>query len=189
MKNIVESVKEILLKYTKESFERDGYDFWNNHIKYVFKHSHDMAIKRGADIEVCELAALLHDIAMAADFGPREDHANYGAQMAHSILTELNYPKDKMELVEKCVLHHRHSWAKPRETMEEQILADADVIAHLDSIPSLFSLAYNKIGLPMEEGRDFVKRKLLGDYDKLSPEGKKELQERFDTIMNILFVE
>lgn len=41
----------------------------------------------------------------------------------------------------------------------------------------------------MEEGRDFVKRKLLGDYDKLSPEGRKELQERFDTIMSVLFVE
>ena len=62
-------------------------------------------------------------------------------------------------------------------------------MAHFDSIPSLFSLAYNKIGLPMEEGRDFVKRKLLGDYDKLSPEGRKELQERFDTIMSVLFVE
>ena len=189
MKDIVEVIKEKLLDYSKKSFEKDGYDFWNNHIKYVFKHSHNMAVKRGADVEVCELAALFHDMAMAADFGPRDDHANYGAQMAHSILTEMGYPADKMELVEKCVLHHRHGWAKPRETMEEQILADADVIAHLDSIPSLFSLAYNKIGLPMEEGREFVKRKLMGDYTKLSPQTQKELKERFDTVMNVLFVE
>lgn len=189
MKNIVETVKNILLNYSKESFEKDGYDFWNNHIKYVFKHSHDMAINRGADVEVCELAALFHDMAMVANFGPRDDHANYGAQMAHSILTELGYPSDKMELVEKCVLHHRHSWNKPRETMEEQIIADADVIAHLDSIPSLFSLAYNKIGLSMEEGKEFVKKKLMGDYTKLSSQTKKELKERFDTIMKVLFIE
>lgn len=189
MQNTVGLVKEILLKYVKESFERDGYDFWNNHIKYVFKHSHDMAIKRGADVEVCELAALFHDMAMVADFGPRDEHEKYGAKMAHSVLSELGYPANKMDLVEKCVLHHRHGWDKQRETVEEQIIADADVIAHFDSIPSLFSLAYNKIGSTMEEGRDFVKRKLMGDYAKLSTEAKKELQERFDTIMNVLFVE
>ena len=74
MKSIVETVKEKLLEYSKKSFEKDGYDFWNNHIKYVFKNAHDLAVKRGADIEVCELAALFHDMAMVADFGPREEH-------------------------------------------------------------------------------------------------------------------
>ena len=189
MSNIVESVKEILLKYTKESFERDGYDFWNNHIKYVFKHSHDMAVKRGADVEVCELAALFHDMAMAADFGPRDEHEIYGAKMVRNTLTELNYPKDKIDLIEQCVLHHRGSKSDVRSTKEEQILADADCVAHFDSITSLFSLAYNKIGLPMEEGKEFVKNKLTRSYQKLSPEGKKEQKERFETIMNILFVE
>lgn len=56
----------------------------------MFKHSHDIAVKRGADVEVCELAALFHDMAMVADFGPRDEHEKYGAQMAHSVLTELN---------------------------------------------------------------------------------------------------
>ena len=88
------------MEYNQKSFEMDGYDFWNDHIKHVFKHSHDLAIKRGGDIEVCELAALFHDMAMVANFGPRAEHEQYGAKMAHSILTELNYPKDKMELVE-----------------------------------------------------------------------------------------
>ena len=189
MQNIVETVKEKLMEYNKKSFAKDGYDFWNNHIKYVFKHSQDMAIKRGADVEVCELAALFHDMAMVADFGPREEHEKYGAQMAHSILTDTGYPADKMELIEKCVLHHRGSKKDPRTTPEEQILADADVMAHFDSIPSLFSLAYNKMGLSMEEGKEYVKNKLIRDYEKLSPQSRKELKERFDTVMNVLFVE
>ena len=189
MKTVVENVKEILLKYAKESFERDGYDFWNNHIKYVFKHSRDMAIKRSADIEVCELAALFHDMAMVANFGSRDEHEIYGAKMVRDILAKLNYPKDKMDLIEQCVLHHRGSKKDVRITKEEQILADADCAAHFDSIPSLFSLAYNKIGLSMEEGKEFVKNKLTRSYEKLSPNGQKELKERFDTIMNVLFVE
>lgn len=189
MKNIVEVVKEKLLDYSKKSFEKDGYDFWNNHIKYVFKHSHDMAVNRGADIEVCELSALFHDMAMVADFGPRDEHEKYGAQMARSILTELQYPNDRIDLIEKCVLHHRGSKNDKRDTVEEQILADADVIAHFDSIPSLFSLAYNKMNLPLDRGIEFVKNKLIGDFQKLSPIGQKELKERFDTIMKVLFIE
>lgn len=189
MPNIVEIVKEKLLGYSKESFKKDGYDFWNNHIKYVFMHAHELAIKRGADIEVCELSALFHDMAMVADFGPREEHEIYGAKMAHDVLTELGYPKEKIDLIEKCVLHHRGSKEDTRNSIEEQIIADADVMAHFDSVPSLFSLVYNKLGLPMEEGRDYVKNKLTRDYKKLSPEGQKEQKERFDTIMKILFVD
>ena len=178
-----------MLDYSKKSFEKDGYDFWNNHIKYVFKNAHDLAIKRGADVEVCELAALFHDMAMVADFGPRDEHEIYGAQMARSMLTDLNYPKDKIDLIEQCVLNHRSSGGKLRKSTEEQIVADADVIAHLDSIPSLFSLVYNKMHMSLEDGREYIKNKLLRDYQKLSPEGQKELQERFDTTMNVLFVE
>ena len=189
MPNIVESVKKKLLEYNKKSFKKDGYDFWDNHIKYVFQNAHDFAIKRKANVEVCELAALFHDMAMVADFGPRDEHEKYGAQMARSMLAKLNYPKDKIDLIEQCVLHHRGSKNYIRTTKEEQILADADCVAHFDSIPSLFSLAYNKIGLPMQEGKEFVKNKLTRSYKKLSPEGKKELKERFNTIMNALFVD
>jgi len=92
-------------------------------------------------------------------------------------------------IVEKCVLHHRGNWSGTRDTVEEQIIADADVIAHLYSIPSLFNLAYGKIGLSMEEGREFAKNKLIRDYNKLSRESQKDLKRRFDTIMKVLFIE
>ena len=187
MKKIVKSVKEKLLEYTQKSLEKDGYDFWNDHIKYVFKHAHDLAVTRGADVEICELGALFHDMAMPAEFGPREEHEQYGAKMARSILTEFGYPKDKIDLIEKCVLHHRGSKNDSRDTVEEQIIADADVMAHFDSIPSLFSLVYNKMNLPIPEGKEYVKNKLTRDYKKLSPQSQKEMKKRFDTIMDILF--
>ena len=189
MQNTVRFVKDRLLEYSKKSFEKDGYDFWNNHIKYVFNHAHDLAINRGADVEVCELSALFHDMAMVADFGPRDEHEKYGAQMAQSMLTELGYQKEKIDLIVKCVLHHRASKEDARDTIEEQIIADADVIAHFDNIPSLFSLAYNKMKLSMDEGKDFVKNKLTKDYKKLSPIGQRELKKRFDIIMDVLFAE
>lgn len=189
MQNIVSKVKEILLEYSKKSFEQDGYDFWNNHIKYVFQNARDLAIKRDADIEVCELAALFHDMAMVANFGPRDEHEQYGAQMANSVLTELGYPKEKIDLIEKCVLNHRGSGGKIRDSIEEQIIADADVMAHFDNIPSLFSLAYNKMNLSIKDGEEFVKNKLVRDYNKLSSKAQTDFKDRFDTIMKVLFIE
>ena len=139
-------------------------------------------------MEIVELGALLHDIAMASNIGPREEHHIYGAQIAEELLTKYNYPKDKIERVKKCVLNHRGSKDFPRTTLEEEIIADADVIAHFDCLPSMFSLAYSKLKLNTQEGADYVKAKLERDYNKLSPRTKEYLKERYKNIINILFI-
>lgn len=74
---------------------------------------------------------------MPSEYGSREEHHLYGEKIAEELLTKLNYPKDKLELVKKCVLNHRGSTNLKRKTVEEECVADADVIAHFDCIPSL----------------------------------------------------
>ena len=74
MRGIVESIKEELLKRCDAYNEKYGYDFWNDHIKYVVKNSVNLARKYHADVEIVELGALLHDIAMPSEIGPREEH-------------------------------------------------------------------------------------------------------------------
>ena len=54
--------------------------------KTVF--SIELAEKYGADVEIVELGALLHDIAMPSEFGPREEHNVYGVQIADELLTK-----------------------------------------------------------------------------------------------------
>ncbi len=186
---ITEQIKEELLKRTNADKEKDNYDFWDDHIKYVVKNAKELANIYNADLEIVELAALLHDIAMPSRIGPREEHHIYGSQIAEELLTKYNYPKDKIERVKECVLRHRGSKDLPRNTIEEQIIADADVMAHFDSIPSLFSLAYKKLNLNIKEATEYVKAKLERDYNKLSPRTKEYLKEKYETIMNILFVE
>ena len=69
MSEIVESIKAELLKRCEAYKEKHGYDFWNDHIKYVVKNSIELANKYGADVEIVELGALLHDIAIPSEFG------------------------------------------------------------------------------------------------------------------------
>ena len=91
--------------------------------------------------------------------------------------------------MKECILRHRGSKDLPRNTIEEQCVADADVMAHFDCIPSLFHLAFgkNEMGLSLEEGTEFVKKKLERDYNKLSQRTKEVLKEKYENIVSILF--
>ena len=73
------------------------------------------------------------------------------------------------------------------KNVEEEIIADADVLAHFDNLSMLFYIPFGKMKLPFAESKDFVKRKLEFDYKKLSPYGKEKFKERYDHIMETLF--
>ena len=189
MSEITEKIKQELLLRCEKSKEKDGYDFWNEHIKYVVENAVKLAKEYGADVEIVELGALLHDIAKPSKYGPAEEHHIYGAEIAEQLLTELNYPKDKIEQVKNCVLNHRGSVNRPKDTIEEQCVADADVIAHFDCIPMLFSKAYGKLDLSISDGKEWVRQKLERDYNKLSERTRTKLQDRYNNIVNVLFID
>lgn len=188
LSDVTEKIKQEVLRRCEKSKQKDGYDFWNEHIKYVVDNAVKLAKDYGADVEIVELGALLHDIAMPSEYGDREEHHIYGAEIAEELLTKLNYPKDRIEKVKKCILNHRSSRKSQRKNIEEQCVADADVIAHFDCIPSLFSLVYKEMNLSISDGAEYVKRKLERDYNKLSPRTKEKLKERYNKIMEVLFL-
>ena len=72
---MIEQIKEEVLKAINEYKEtsNDHYDFWNEHIKYVYYESIELAKKYNADIEIVSLGALLHDIALIKG-GTKEKH-------------------------------------------------------------------------------------------------------------------
>lgn len=189
MSDIVENIKEELIKRCNQYNEKYDYDFWNDHIKYVVKNAVELAQKYNADIEIVELGALLHDIAMPSEIGPREEHNIYGAKIADELLTKLHYSEDRKKRVKECVLRHRGSKDLPRNRIEEQCVADADVIAHFDCLPSVFRLAYGELKLSVNDGKEYVRKKLERDYNKLSEETRKILTDRYRKMIDVLFVD
>ena len=75
------------------------------------------------------------------------------------------------------------------KSIEETCVSDADALAHFDRIPSLFSLAYGVLNMNLEQGREDVKNRLQGDYCGLSEPTKQLYKQKFDTIMEVLFVD
>lgn len=184
--------KEIVNKIKAEIRRRcDGPDnFFGlgsyEHIESVAKHAVELAKHYNADVEVCEIAGWLHDIASITDYSLYKEHHIHGANISEEILNSYNYPKDKIELVKLCILNHRGSIEKEKTTQEEKCIADADAISHYDNLPSLFYLAFIQRKLNIDDGTNFVKNKLDRSYNKMSNESKEYYKNKRELILSIL---
>ena len=164
------------------------YDFWNEHIKFVYNESIILAKKYNADIEIVKLGALLHDIALIKKIGTKADHHINGKIIAEEILKKYSYQKEKMERVLKCVYNHRSG--KNAGSIEELCVADADILAHFDNIPMLFSLIYkNSNSVNLYDVRKWLREYFEKDYNDLSDKTKKEFNEKYKSICRIVIGE
>lgn len=163
-----------------------GIGAWDHHIKIVYDLAKKYANGYGADLEIVAIAALLHDIASVTDVRFTEEHHIIGANIAEQLLLTENYPKDKIDLIKKCILNHRGSRLVDKTTPEEICIADSDAMAHFYSIPSLLSMVYREKGLSIDEGSKFVMDKLDRSYNKMSYKGKVLVKVQYESAKNIL---
>lgn len=187
--DIVRQIENEVRVYSEEykNTSEDHYDFWNEHIKYVYKESAYLAEKYNADMEIVQLGALLHDIALILRIGERRDHHINGRDAAEKILSRYAYPDDKMARVLGCVYNHRSS--KNATNIEELCVADADILAHFDNIPMLFNCAYNRSGVNLNGVRDWMRGAFEGDFDDLSEKTKEDFKVKYDQICGVVLGE
>jgi len=184
--NIIELVKEYVLERIDEYKinSDDNYDFWNEHIKYVYEESIKLAKEYNANVEIVSLGALLHDIALINKVGNRKDHHINGEKIAKELLEKMNYDTSKMNRVLKCIYNHRSS--KNAESIEEICVADADILAHFDNIPMLFNSAFVRNKVNLNEVKEWMKNAFEKDYNDLSDNTKEIFREKYELILKIV---
>ena len=184
--NIIEEVEKHVKKQIEiyKNDSEDHYDFWNEHIKYVYENSVKLAKEYSGDLEVVSLGALLHDIALINKVGDRKDHHINGEIIAKELLNKLNYDAEKTNRVLKCIYNHRSSFNA--ESIEEICVADADILAHFDNIPMLFNSAFVRNKINLSEVREWMKNTFEKDYNDLSEKTKEVFKERYKLICEII---
>ena len=163
-----------------------GYGMWSHHVKPMVQIAKELARNYGADIEIVEIASLLHDLAAIKDESKRKEHHIYGAEEAEKILKSYDYPEDRIERVKKCILNHRGSVNNKKGSMEEVCVADADAMAHIKEIGSLFYVAYKEMDLDIDQGTEWIKGKMQRDLNKMSETGKANFKKKYEEIMDVL---
>jgi uncharacterized protein len=89
------------------------------------------------DLEVLDLASVLHDIARIredTDDSGNTDHAAMGAEMASGILRSAGYPEQTARHVCACIATHRFRGTTAPETIEAKLLFDADKLDSLGAV-------------------------------------------------------
>ncbi len=94
-----------------------------NHALRVRDWARKLADEEGANCEIVELAALLHDIGRT---GVEKSHAESSAGLAVSVLTKLGYKQTVIEEVRAAVISHSRESGYEPSTLEAKILYDAD---------------------------------------------------------------
>jgi uncharacterized protein len=180
---IVDSVRE----YVKEECQNSKYGLepYIFHIEPMVKYAKDLAILKGCDLELIEVAAWLHDIGSIVE--GRKDHHISGAKIATEKLREFNYSEKKIKLVSKCIQNHRGSRNDARETIEEKIIVEADVLSNFDDLAGLFQVAYTYEGLSRTEAKESVKMKLQNKWGQIHFEESRELlRPKYEAAMLLL---
>jgi len=130
----IKKVKQIVKKTL--SSDSTGHGYWHSY--RVAKSALSIGKKEKGDLQILELSAWLHDIAVPQ--GRKNHHLN-GVKQAQKILSHLNVPTNIIIQVKNCVLKHRYSRKYQLNTIEEEIIQDADNLDALGAIiiPRIFA--------------------------------------------------
>jgi len=182
---IIEEVRKFVEEESKKPNAKYGYEPYEFHLVPMRNYAVRLAEKLGADIEIVEIAAWLHDIGSIVS--GRENHHITGAEIAERRLKEFRYPLEKIERVRSCILNHRGSVNNHRTTLEEQIISDADTISNFDNISGLFKAAFVYEGLSQGGAKISVREKLQRKWNQLClEESKIIIKSKYEAAMLLL---
>lgn len=121
------------LSHKVDGEKRPVFDYRFEHTLAVVKIARWLAPKVGADPEVVECAAWLHDCAKRLkDSRSKDSHARDASELVPKILDGTNFPPEKIPAVRHAIEHHVGlRLAKKLEPLETACLWDSDKLSKI----------------------------------------------------------
>jgi len=183
--DIIQEIQNFVENECKKPSSRYGYEPFPFHFAPVVEYAEKLANELGGDKEIILIAAWLHDI--GSIISGREGHHITGAKIAGEKLKELKYPDEKIAIVKRCILNHRGSQQNNRESIEEQIVAEADAMSSFDNISGIFKAAFVYENQNQGEAKASAMRKLENKWKQLHFEKSKQIiKPKYDAAMLLL---
>ncbi len=153
-----------------------------DHVMRVYRIAKRIAKAESADLQIVQMAALLHDSRGSApgmDGEARAEHHIASAEFAGEVLAEKGWPIEKIQAVQHCIRAHRFRGKENApETLEAKVLFDADKLDVLGAIGAARTVAYAALDnqpIFSEPSKKFLST------------GKKELGEPHSSYHEFLF--
>ena len=126
-----------------------------DHVLRVYRLAETIAAAEGADLKIVCAAALLHDASGSAGQEDAGENANRFAHQQHSaafagqVLRVEGWDGARIAAVQHCILAHRFRDNTQPETVEAQVLFDADKLDAIGAVGVARAVAYAaQAGMP-----------------------------------------
>ena len=111
--------------FARQKHKKSDYNHDISHIIRTVTLAKYIAKKEKADVDICVVAAWLHDIGQSIAF---EKHNETGAKMARKFLLSIGMNKEFTDNVVHCIICHSTKRVKEAQTKEAKVLYDADML-------------------------------------------------------------
>jgi len=153
-------------------YPRRDWAHGRSHIERVLRTAVEIGKREGADTEIIELSAILHDI-----FANEEKHTGVegfrheieASKEARNILKTLRFEERTIDAVCHCIESHRKRTGKIQpQTIEAKCLFDADKLDCIGAIGIVRSAF-----MSLEQGQEFYKQEDIDAYKRrnIRPDG------------------
>ena len=175
---IIEETEKFMLNNIPKSriSKNNNNKYYLNHIQGARKYAKVLAKTYNTDEFVIDMATILHDI--GADTG--ENHAEKSAKLAKKYLTNINLEETTKEKIINCI--KTHSMGAKTDTIEQQILQDADGLIFLKDTYKFFFEIKKEI-CTVENAKTLTEEKINGMLNKIKTKKGIELAKKI--IQNI----
>lgn len=178
--------EEAIRSYAKEilsNSERGAHSF--SHVERVYAIARDLGEKLGANMRILGAAALLHDIGRPKEEKTGKSHAILSGEMSREFLRDSGYEKDEIAEVIDAIRTHRFSENIEPNSLEGEILSDADKLDAMGAIGVFRAIAratLRDLGIP-----GFLKHaeeKLLKLVDCMYTEEAQKIAEKRHNLLH-----
>ncbi|MBN1508776.1 MAG: HD domain-containing protein [Sedimentisphaerales bacterium] len=164
---ITETVREYVFNECNSSRNAFGTAFFDQHLLVVREYGRSLAKVLGADAEIVELAAYLHDIAAVQDLVTLTRHPMAGAETARKLLQENGYPAERIERVARCIMSHASPVQMGCGLPEEVCLSNADAMSQITKPVYWLYYAFQIRQFGFAEGREWLRQRVESNWTAL----------------------
>ena len=157
-----EAIRNKVWKSAESYYSKSDWAHGRSHIERVLRSAVEIGRQEGADLEVIELAAILHDIFVKHEYKIQHAEAHSraegfrheieAAKESRRILGKLGISGSTIEAVAHCIEAHRKRSSSEPQTIEAKCLFDADKLDCIGAIGVIRSAFVS-----FEHGQEFYK--------------------------------
>jgi uncharacterized protein len=185
---IVDEMRDYVAGECRSGKNTFGSAFFDEHLSVVARYATELGRSFGADLEIIQLAAWLHDLSAVQDFAALPRHPALSAEIARTMLQERGYPAERIECVAACIASHSSPIQIGNGLLEEVCLSNADAISQIVK-PSYWHYYIFKVrGFGFPEGRDWLRQRVASHWAALIPQARALIEMQYAQVRECLML-